>query len=95
MTVPALVLVGGANVVKDFGAKVGDLPSGDAIGSPKPFHSCPVGEFSATWFAAGRADAYYITVQLQHLIDMLRFEKPITVFFNNYSGFNNSRISNL
>jgi hypothetical protein len=25
MTVPALVLVGGANVVKDFGAKVGDL----------------------------------------------------------------------
>ena len=36
---------------------------------------------------------YYHHNQLQHLIDMLRNEKPITVFFDNNSGFNNSRIS--
>lgn len=36
---------------------------------------------------------YYHHSQLPHLIDMLRNEKPITVFFNNDSGFNNSRIS--
>jgi hypothetical protein len=36
---------------------------------------------------------YYHHAQLPHLIDMLRYEKPITVFFNNDSGFNNSRIS--
>jgi hypothetical protein len=36
---------------------------------------------------------YYHHNQLQHLIDMLRYEKPITVFFNNDNGFNNSRIS--
>ena len=36
---------------------------------------------------------YYHHSQLQHLIDMLRNEKPITVFFNNENGFNNSRIS--
>jgi hypothetical protein len=36
---------------------------------------------------------YYHHSQLQHLIDMLRNEKPIFVFFNNDSGFNNSRIS--
>ena len=36
---------------------------------------------------------YYHHSQLQHLIDMLRNEKPITVFFNNDNGFNNSRIS--
>jgi hypothetical protein len=36
---------------------------------------------------------YYHHAQLAHLIDMLRYEKPITVFFNNDSGFNNSRIS--
>jgi hypothetical protein len=36
---------------------------------------------------------YYHHSQLQHLVDMLRNEKPIFVFFNNDSGFNNSRIS--
>jgi len=36
---------------------------------------------------------YYHHHQLPHLIDMLRNEKPIFVFFNNDSGFNNSRIS--
>ena len=36
---------------------------------------------------------YYHHSQLQHLIDMLRYEKPIFVFFNNDGGFNNSRIS--
>jgi len=36
---------------------------------------------------------YYHHRQLPHLIDMLRNEKPIYVFFNNDNGFNNSRIS--
>jgi hypothetical protein len=36
---------------------------------------------------------YYHHSQLQHLIDMLRWEKPIFVFFNNDNGFSNSRIS--
>lgn len=36
---------------------------------------------------------YYHHHQLPHLIDMLRNEKPITVYFNNDNGFNNSRIS--
>jgi hypothetical protein len=36
---------------------------------------------------------YYHHHQLPHLIDMLRNEKPITVLFNNDSGYNNSRIS--
>ena len=36
---------------------------------------------------------YYHQKQLQHLIEMLRHEKPIFVFFNNNGGFNNSRIS--
>jgi len=36
---------------------------------------------------------YYHHSQLQHLIDMLRYEKPIFVYFNNERGFNNSRIS--
>lgn len=36
---------------------------------------------------------YYHHRQLQHLIDMLRYEKPIFVFFNNNAGFANSRIS--
>jgi hypothetical protein len=36
---------------------------------------------------------YYHHSQLPHLIDMLRNERPIHVFFNNDSGFNNSRIS--
>lgn len=36
---------------------------------------------------------YYHHSQLDHLIDMLRNEKPITVYFNNDNGFNNSRIS--
>ena len=36
---------------------------------------------------------YYHHRQLHHLIDMLRYEKPIHVFFNDDSGFPNSRIS--
>ena len=36
---------------------------------------------------------YYHHRQLSHLIDMLRNEKPIFVFFNNDNGSNNSRIS--
>lgn len=36
---------------------------------------------------------YYHHRQLDHLIDMLRYEKPIYVFFNNDNGFPNSRIS--
>ncbi len=36
---------------------------------------------------------YYHHHQLQHLIDMLRNESPIYVYFNNDNGFNNSRIS--
>ena len=36
---------------------------------------------------------YYHHSQLQHLIDMLRNEKPIFVFFSNTDGLNNSRIS--
>ncbi|MEM1081613.1 MAG: hypothetical protein AAGH65_08535 [Pseudomonadota bacterium] len=36
---------------------------------------------------------YYHHYQLQHLIDMLRNEKPITVFFDDEMGFNNSRIA--
>jgi hypothetical protein len=36
---------------------------------------------------------YYHHRQLPHLIDMLRNEKPIWVYFNNDNGFNNSRIS--
>ena len=35
---------------------------------------------------------YYHHHQLQHLIDMLRYEKPIYVHFDNDAG-NNSRIS--
>ena len=36
---------------------------------------------------------YYHHSQLDHLIDMLRNEKPISVLFNDDNGFNNSRIS--
>ena len=36
---------------------------------------------------------YYHHSQLDHLVDMLRNEKPISVFFNDDNGFNNSRIS--
>lgn len=36
---------------------------------------------------------YYHHSQLDHLIDMLRNEKPITVYFNDDHNFNNSRIS--
>ncbi|WP_103068188.1 hypothetical protein [Aquimarina sediminis] len=36
---------------------------------------------------------YYHHDQLQHLIDMLRNENPIYVYFNNDNNFNNSRIS--
>lgn len=36
---------------------------------------------------------HYYHRELAHFIDMLRYEKPIYVFFNNDNGFNNSRIS--
>ena len=64
------------------------------------------GETCSVWFredpdadlpAARKArDNYYLFYyhhhQLQHLIDMLRYEKPIFVFFSD-EGVNNSRIS--
>jgi len=54
-----------------------------------PAATLPVAqEVAANYYAF-----YYHHSQLQHLIDMLRYEKPITVFFNNDNGFNNSRIS--
>lgn len=65
------------------------------------------GETCSVWFVEDPAAAlpaaqevapnyyafYYHHSQLQHLIDMLRNESPIFVFFNNDMGFNNSRIS--
>jgi len=65
------------------------------------------GETCAVWFIEDPEQAlpeaqevapnyysfYYHHNQLAHLIDMLRNEKPVTVFFNNEMGFNNSRIS--
>lgn len=36
---------------------------------------------------------YYHHSQLQNIVDMLRNEKPIFVFFNDDNGYNNSRIS--
>lgn len=36
---------------------------------------------------------YYHHSQLDHLIDMLRNENPVYVFFDNNNGFDNSRIS--
>ncbi|MGD8379861.1 MAG: hypothetical protein PVI56_09640 [Gammaproteobacteria bacterium] len=36
---------------------------------------------------------YYHHYQLPHLIDMLRNEGPVYVYFNNEMGFNNSRIA--
>ena len=36
---------------------------------------------------------YYHHRQLPHLIDMLRYERPIFVYFDNENEFNNSRIS--
>ena len=36
---------------------------------------------------------YYHHSQVEHVIDMLRNEKPIFVFFNNDNDFPNSRIS--
>ena len=65
------------------------------------------GETCSVWFveddAASLPEAHEVTPnyyayyyhhrQLPHLIDMLRNEKPIFVYFNNQNGFNNSRIS--
>lgn len=48
----------------------------------------PAAQVNPNYFAF-----YYHHYQLPHLIDMLRNEKPIFVFFNNDNGFNNSRIS--
>jgi hypothetical protein len=48
---------------------------------------------AATQVAPNIYSFYYHHSQLPHLIDMLRNEKPIFVFFNNDSGFNNSRIA--
>lgn len=67
----------------------------------------PAGKTCSVWFvedpaaplppaqevAPGYYAFYYHHSQLQLLIDMLRNEAPVTVFFNNDSGFNNSRIS--
>jgi len=65
------------------------------------------GETCSVWFVDDEAAAppvayvvapnyyafYYHHSQLPHLIDMLRNEMPIFVFFNNDSGFSNSRIA--
>jgi hypothetical protein len=48
----------------------------------------PAEQLTSNYFAF-----YYHHSQLQHLIDMLRNEKPIYVTFNNDNGFDNSRIS--
>ena len=48
---------------------------------------------AATQVAPNYFAFYYHHYQLPHLIDMLRNEKPVFVFFNNEGGFNNSRIS--
>jgi hypothetical protein len=48
---------------------------------------------AASQVAANTFLLHYHHNQLQHLIDMLRYEKPIYVFFNNDGGNNNSRIS--
>jgi hypothetical protein len=48
----------------------------------------PAQEVAPNFFAF-----YYHHSQLQHLIDMLRNEGPITVFFDNDNNFPNSRIS--
>ncbi len=67
----------------------------------------PAGETCAVWFvedpdgplpeaqeiAPNYYSFHYHYHQLDQLIDMLRNEKPVTVFFNNEMGFNNSRIS--
>lgn len=45
-------------------------------------------EVAPDWYAF-----YYHHQQLDHLIDMLRNEKPIFVYFDNENGFSNSRIS--
>jgi hypothetical protein len=47
----------------------------------------------ASQVAANYYAFYYHHSQLDHLIDMLRNEKPVFVFFNNDNGFANSRIS--
>ena len=36
---------------------------------------------------------HYFHRELDHFIDMLRYEKPVYVFFNDDNGFPNSRIS--
>ncbi|MGD8967622.1 MAG: hypothetical protein PVI07_08950 [Anaerolineae bacterium] len=67
----------------------------------------PSGEICSVWFEVDESkelqpakkvmDDYYVfwyhQSQLQHLVDMLRNEKPITVIFNDIGGFDNSRIS--
>ena len=47
----------------------------------------------ATQVAPNYYSFYYHHSQLDHLIDMLRNEKPIFVFFNDDNGWPNSRIS--
>ena len=65
------------------------------------------GEHCAVWFkedmatapppaenpAPNRYDLYYYHNDFQHLIDMLRNEKPIFVFYNDEFGLPNSLIS--
>ena len=47
----------------------------------------------ASQVAANYYAFYYHHHQLAHLIDMLRNESPVSVFFDDNNGFNNSRIS--
>ena len=64
--------------------------------------TCYVCGLSKTWPPTSRRQlrtrrttslVHYHHSQLDHLIDMLRNEAPVTVFFDNDNGFANSRIS--
>jgi hypothetical protein len=48
---------------------------------------------AASQVAANYYAFHYYHRVLDHLIDMLRYEKPVFVFFNDDNGFANSRIS--
>lgn len=48
---------------------------------------------AATQDAPDTYSFHYHHSQLEHLIDMLRNEKPVFVFFDNDNGYANSRIS--
>jgi hypothetical protein len=47
----------------------------------------------AVQHSAASFSLYYHRSQFEHIVDMLRNEKPIWVHFDNNNGWNNSRIS--